>query len=449
MLKNKLKRLITYIFADNENFSLEHRLLLSATVIGILLGIFAAVANFFLTTSYIAIYVPLILSVSVLVIYYLVRFKHVIKSVTTPIVVIGILGVAVIWVFNGGINGANIMPAFVVLILGLIIVPEKAKNFILLLFLAVNIFVLLIQLYRPDIIVGYASETDRWIDNLLSLIYSAYFIYLIIRFVHNNYTIERQKAVEHEKKFRILYDNSPDMYLSVSVTDATVLQCNKTLLRNLEYSEEEVIGKSVFNLYDVDNLSEVKATFQQFVETGNIKNKELIIRRKDGSKIDVSLSADAIKDENGKILYSISSWRDISEHKKAESKIIQQNNELLKLNADKDRFMSILAHDLKSPFTSLLGFSDLLLENLHEYSIDKIEEQLKWINEVSHQTFTLLEDLLLWSKSQSGKLPFQLDRIDFQNICSETITSLSFLAEAKKIKINHYELKARSIKTAG
>lgn len=112
------------------------------------------------------------------------------------------------------------------------------------------------------------------------------------------------------------------------------------------------------------------------------------------------------------------------------------NNELKELNANKDLFISILAHDLKNPFNSILGYSDLLLKNLYKYDLETIEHQLKVISRTSHETYNLLEVLLLWSKSQSGKLTLQPTAIVFGDICNNIINNLKDQANAKDIKIS-------------
>ena len=139
--------------------------------------------------------------------------------------------------------------------------------------------------------------------------------------------ITEKALVTSEEKFRVLYNNSPDMYVSVSPEDGIILLCNETLLKKTGYSREEIIGFPIFKLYHEDCLPDVENNvFKKFIKTGVIRNKELILKRKDGSKIDISLNVDAVRDKAGKILYSISSWRDITERKKAED-VLRDNEQ--------------------------------------------------------------------------------------------------------------------------
>ncbi len=129
----------------------------------------------------------------------------------------------------------------------------------------------------------------------------------------------------------------------------------------------------------------------------------------------------------------------IKSKKQSEIKLQKYADELQKLNADKDKFISILAHDLKNPFNTLLGFSDLLLKNLHKYDIPKIEKHIKLINVTTHQTYELLEQLLMWAKSQSGKWTLELQQFEFLNVCNEIINTFENQANEKSIKLNSFE----------
>lgn len=112
---------------------------------------------------------------------------------------------------------------------------------------------------------------------------------------------------------------------------------------------------------------------------------------------------------------------------------------LKKLNDDKDRFLTILGHDLKSPFSSILGFLSLLTKNIHKYDIDTINRQISLINISAQNTFKLLEEILMWARAQSGKLPFQPQKINFKVVCDEVLNNLTNQAATKKITINYSE----------
>lgn len=112
------------------------------------------------------------------------------------------------------------------------------------------------------------------------------------------------------------------------------------------------------------------------------------------------------------------------------------NEELKKLNTDKDRFMSILAHDLKSPFNALLGLSELLAKNINKYDSEKIESFVSNINKLAKNTYELLQDLLMWTQSQSGKIHFEPKELVFKVFCTEVIEALKPVSDAKNITIN-------------
>jgi len=138
-----------------------------------------------------------------------------------------------------------------------------------------------------------------------------------------------EKALrESEAKYEDLYDNAPDMLVSVDAKTAKVIQCNQTLATALDYGKEEITGQPIFNLYHPDCMEDVKKAFKSFVETGEAHNDKLQLKRKDGSKIDVILNVSAVSDGQGNILYSRSSWRDITEKKKAEKELRQRVEEL-------------------------------------------------------------------------------------------------------------------------
>jgi PAS domain S-box-containing protein len=138
---------------------------------------------------------------------------------------------------------------------------------------------------------------------------------------------------ESERKYQDLYDNAPDMFVSIDAKTATMIQCNQTLANVLGYKKEEIIGRPIFDLYTPDSAVYAKSNiFPVFVKTGTIKEEELQLQRKDGSTIDTSLNVSAVKDEKGNILLSRSIFRDITKRKQAEEereKLIKNLQEAL------------------------------------------------------------------------------------------------------------------------
>jgi PAS domain S-box-containing protein len=118
--------------------------------------------------------------------------------------------------------------------------------------------------------------------------------------------------------YRDLYDNAPDYYASTDVETAVIVECNRTLAEALGYSRQEMVGQSMFDFYHPDCRDEARRVFEQFRASGEVRNAELALRRKEGAAIHVILNASAVRDESGKMLRARLDWRDISARRKAE-----------------------------------------------------------------------------------------------------------------------------------
>ena len=166
---------------------------------------------------------------------------------------------------------------------------------------------------------------------------------------------------ESEKKFQDLYENLPDLYLSVDVKTGKVLQCNKTLAKKLGYKVNEIVGKERFFLYHPDCIKEVKQIFQKFINTGEVNNAELQLKRKGGNKIDVLLNASAVRDKDGKILYSRSVYRDITERKQLQEMLMDQKRALEKKNIALSEILGQLEIEKKQIKDNVIANAENLL----------------------------------------------------------------------------------------
>jgi len=139
--------------------------------------------------------------------------------------------------------------------------------------------------------------------------------------------------------------------------------------------------------------------------------------------------------ENQDIIWT-GTLEDITLRKQTEEDIRIKNAELQRLNTDKDYFISILAHDLKGPLSSIIGLLELLLGNLQTYDINEIESQLTAVNNSAIGAYNLLDDILVWALSQSGKLPFEPEEFSLKHSCEEVVEMLKPGADKKSITIN-------------
>ncbi|MBN1597502.1 MAG: hypothetical protein JW894_04370 [Bacteroidales bacterium] len=124
------------------------------------------------------------------------------------------------------------------------------------------------------------------------------------------------------------------------------------------------------------------------------------------------------------------------------------NKELHKANATKDKFFSIIAHDIKNPFTTVLGFLELLNINLRNWSDDKKEHTVKTLLDTTKNVYDLLENLLQWSRSQRGVIEFNTQNINLSNLISYVTDLLKNSADAKNISIEN-RIKDQDIEAYG
>ncbi|HMV10502.1 MAG TPA: tetratricopeptide repeat-containing sensor histidine kinase [Cyclobacteriaceae bacterium] len=122
----------------------------------------------------------------------------------------------------------------------------------------------------------------------------------------------------------------------------------------------------------------------------------------------------------------------------ANEKIMQQNVQLQQLNATKDKFFSIISHDLKGPLNSLTSFSGLLINYFDSLSKEEIQTLAKDLDKSLKNLFALLENLLEWSRSQTGAIEFKPAAFDLSELVQENIDLLTAQAAAKSITL-HYE----------
>ena len=258
----------------------------------------------------------------------------------------------------------------------------------------------------------------------------------------------RQELKEAEDKYHNLFWEMKDAIYE-STPDGTFIDLNPSAMELLGIKNKEQITEgniaSTFYLNPTD-----REKFKTVLEReGTVSNYEIEVKSSRGEILTVLETASVVRDEEGNIKSYRGILRDITETKRQEEKfkqyirdiaeankrLYESEMELKKLNASKDKLFSIIAHDLRSPFTSLIGMSDFLLEDIDDFSRDEIKNFVSKINESARNVFKLLENLLQWSKLQTGGLEFNPEKFDMYMIVIEAVNLLGHNAAHKGIEL--------------
>ena len=156
----------------------------------------------------------------------------------------------------------------------------------------------------------------------------------------------------------------------------------------------------------------------------------------DGSVHDIRALAAVLRDKSGNPIRMIGTNWDITAQKKYHSVIQNQNEQLMELNNTKNKFFSIIAHDLKSPFNGFLGLTKILAQNANEISIGELTKISKSLYQSADNLSRLLLNLLEWAQIQKGSIPVEQKEILLTKILTENVTAIRNTTEQKGISIN-------------
>ncbi len=198
------------------------------------------------------------------------------------------------------------------------------------------------------------------------------------------------------------------------------------------YSPEELAEIEFVNLIHPDDRELVLRNYGRRIR-GEVTEKSYVFRllRKDGQCRWVEITGIRIQWKGEPA--SLSFINDIHDHKLALEALRGSEARLKELNATKDKFFSIIAHDLKSPFNNIVVLSNLLVEQVQSNDKENIEEYAGLISSSTQQAMSLLVNLLDWSRSQTGRLVCTPEYIDLVSVVNETEALLSESLRQKSI----------------
>ena len=249
-------------------------------------------------------------------------------------------------------------------------------------------------------------------------------------------------------------EHSADIIMTTN-SETEIVEFNSGASRKLGYAREEIVGKKADALWV--NPLERQEVLGILERDGYVSNYETQLRTKQGSTIDVSLTLSTLTDGEGKVLGTVGISKDITEKKRLEKAIEKRNLELQELNENlenkvfertkyieqanrelqrsnilKNRFISTISHELRTPLNSILGFSELLLDELSGPLTERQKRHITNIYTSGTHLLQLINNVLDIAKIESGKIELHYESFLLSHIVAEVEGVIRSLADKKR-----------------
>jgi PAS domain S-box-containing protein len=231
--------------------------------------------------------------------------------------------------------------------------------------------------------------------------------------------------------WELIFDSMPDMVALIDLNNI-VVKANKAMQQRVNIGDQSLTGHSCNKLMHDHGCTLSNCPHLSMINDRKPHSIELYEPKFD---LHLNITTTPIFDADNNLLGSLHIARDISIQKESEAKLTKLNNELNELNQSKDKFFSIVAHDLRSPFQGMLGFTDLILDEIDTLSKAEINEYLQKVRDSAYSTFTLLENLLDWSRLQTGRLEYKPSEFSLSEDVASVISLLDSNAQSKNINL--------------
>ncbi|MDO1450776.1 ATP-binding protein [Rhodocytophaga aerolata] len=243
----------------------------------------------------------------------------------------------------------------------------------------------------------------------------------------------QEALVQSEKLFSTIFKLIPFPTGITRLRDGKVIVANEKALQVFGYTALEVSNTTTIELKLWNNPQERELLVQQ-LKRQPILEFEKKYYTKEGKEWDAITYIEVIEWDNEPCLLII--LQDITDRKRVEEAIKAYAGQLEELNASKDKFFSIIAHDLLSPLNGILGSADLLANQLNHLQEKDIQELSRAIYSSTTHLKKLLTNLLEWARMQKGELGFQIERVNLYKIACEEIASLQENARQKELTLD-------------
>jgi PAS domain S-box-containing protein len=221
---------------------------------------------------------------------------------------------------------------------------------------------------------------------------------------------------ELENRYRKLYEGSPEMYRTIDI-HGFIIDCNQSYVENFNFvAKDEVIGHSIFEHTAPESMDAMHASFREWQLKGTVRDKEIWLRRKDGSTFPALLNATSLYDDNNNLIGSNTAITDMTEIQKTRKDLQNSYEKLKEAQKLKEDFIRIAAHDLRTPIQPILVMAELAKSNPAH-----IQEALTIIVRESKKLKKLADDFLDVAKIENRTFSYNMRKVRIGDILKEVV----------------------------
>src|SRR6266702_7442974 len=200
------------------------------------------------------------------------------------------------------------------------------------------------------------------------------------------------------------------------------------------YTADEVTGKSISLIIPPDRQKELPEILARITAGETVQHHETTRMRKDGTLIEVSVTVSPLRDPKGRIIAASTITHDISEQKRMVEELIALNSALEEANRMRSQFLSTMSHELRTPLASIIGFSQMLLEDAVQADWNQQQQNnLERILKNGQHLLDLINDVLDLTKIEAGRMVVKYSQVDVRELLTWVVEETQSIAIAKHL----------------
>ncbi|RRS05821.1 PAS domain S-box protein [Aquabacterium soli] len=246
----------------------------------------------------------------------------------------------------------------------------------------------------------------------------------------------RRTARHVESRYRDVLESMPDAIVIVNDAGHIIL-VNRQLERLFHYAGLELLGQPIEVLVPERYHHRHTQHRGNYLSAPRLRpmgaGLELFGRRKDGSEFPVEISLSPLETDDSTLVSA--AIRDITERKRFEQALREKNDELLRANQAKNRFLATMSHELRTPLNAIIGFTGLMLMKLPGPLTQDQEKQLTAVQSSGKHLLSLINDLLDLARIESERVEMSIEPVVWQDVVHEVVTALRPAAQAKGLAL--------------